>query len=54
MDPSTLGNFAYVPRDEFVERWHDIDQRSTKVIHLGLVIFKNEVKYNPNVALPML
>lgn len=23
MDPSTLGNYAYVPIDEFVARWHD-------------------------------
>lgn len=26
MDPSTLGNYAFVPRDEFMARWHDSDE----------------------------
>jgi L-aminopeptidase/D-esterase-like protein/predicted double-glycine peptidase len=26
MDPSTLGNYTYIPCDEFVKRWHDEDK----------------------------
>ena len=25
MDPSTLGNYTYIPIDEFAQRWHDQD-----------------------------
>lgn len=38
MDPSTLGNYTYIEKSEFLDRWHDIDQTDDKVIHLGLVI----------------
>jgi hypothetical protein len=24
MDPSTKGHYAYIPKGEFVERWHDV------------------------------
>ena len=26
MDPSTLGNYTYIPCDEFLKRWHDEDK----------------------------
>lgn len=29
MDPSTLGNYAYVPVGEFMARWHDRDEKET-------------------------
>jgi predicted double-glycine peptidase len=56
MDPSTLGNYVYVPTQEFLDRWHDEDgdEGKTKVIQLGLEIYKaTPPTYNPNVALKM-
>ncbi|PJD93703.1 MAG: hypothetical protein CK425_12500 [Parachlamydia sp.] len=47
MDPSTLGNYTYIPIPEFLQRWHDIDQRGIKLIHFGIVITKNKPVYNP-------
>ena len=47
MDPSTLGNYTYIPTAEFLKRWHDIDQRGEKLIHFGMVITKNKPVYNP-------
>lgn len=31
MDPSTLGTYAYIPVDEFMDRWHDMDGEGEKV-----------------------
>lgn len=48
MDPSTLGNYAFVPVDEFIARWHDYEDDITKpFIHFGLT-FKSAQpsKYN--------
>lgn len=53
MDPSTLGNYAYVPIPEFLERWHDIDHRGDKVLQLGLVIYKEKPVFDHSVILPM-
>lgn len=47
MDPSTLGNYTYIPIPEFLNRWHDVDQRGSKLIHFGIVITKNKSVYNP-------
>jgi len=49
MDPSTLGNYAYIPTQEFEERWHDSDGRDATdiVIHLGLSISKPKKNYEP-------
>jgi len=30
MDPATMGNYTYIPVDEFLARWHDKDQRGKK------------------------
>jgi predicted double-glycine peptidase len=37
MDPSILGNYAYIPIDEFVKRWHDQDM-DIKLRQAGIVI----------------
>jgi len=37
MDPSTIGNYTYIPREEFSKRWHDQDQE-IKLRQAGLVI----------------
>lgn len=49
MDPSTLGDFSYIPLDEFVERWHDTDGHE-RLHHFGMVIQKDKVKFEPGVA----
>ena len=51
MDPSTLGNYAYVPRAEFEARWHDYDDDITKpYVHFGIIITSNKpITYNPKV-----
>ena len=36
MDPSTLGHYTFIARDEFDARWHDVDG-VTPVWHLGIV-----------------
>lgn len=46
MDPSTLGNYAYIPREEFVSRWHDKDG-DIKLVHAGIVISGNKY-YDPD------
>ena len=35
MDPSTHGNYAFVPREEFLARWHDRDEHR-EVIRYGM------------------
>lgn len=47
MDPSTLGNYTYIPTPEFLQRWHDIDQRGIKLDHFGIVMTKNKPVYHP-------
>ncbi|HZW97548.1 MAG TPA: C39 family peptidase [Bacillota bacterium] len=37
MDPSTLGAYAYIPKDEFIARWHDVGGEDT-VDHFGIII----------------
>ncbi len=39
MDPSTLGNYTYIPTDEFLTRWHDMDSK-VKLNHFGMVVQK--------------
>lgn len=48
MDPSTLGQYTYIPNAEFLERWHDLDETGTKLIHFGIVMVKKDaVRYKP-------
>lgn len=48
MDPSTMGNYTYIPRNEFRDRWHDIDQRGRKLRHTGIVIDGKEPRFSPD------
>lgn len=52
MDPSTLGNYTYIPADEFVNRWHDQD-RHVKVVHFGLVMTKDQPKFDHAAIKPL-
>jgi predicted double-glycine peptidase len=45
MDPSTLGQYTYVPIEEFLDRWHDKDPSiGEKLIRCGLVIGNDSKK----------
>jgi len=55
MDPSTLGNYTYVPEDEFMERWHDedSDEAKTRLVRFGIALSKPKVVFDPFVATRM-
>lgn len=52
MDPSTLGNYTYIPVKDFLERWHDTDGKE-KLFNFGLLIEKPNPKYNQDKILMM-
>jgi predicted double-glycine peptidase len=41
MDPSTVGNYTFIKRAEFLDRWHDTDGRE-KLSHFAMAISKNK------------
>jgi predicted double-glycine peptidase len=45
MDPSTLGNYTYIPTKDFLDRWHDVDINE-KLYNFGMTIEKSKPKYN--------
>ncbi len=46
--PSTLGHYTFIPIPEFLDRWHDKDDRE-KLIHFGMVIIREGAPiYNPD------
>ncbi len=49
MDPSTLGNYTFIPIREFLDRWHDQDGQ-TLLYQFGMVISKDPPGkvYNPD------
>ena len=51
-DPSILGSRGYIPRDEFIKRWHDLSGSSTneeirKYVHMGIFIRGERPEKNP-------
>lgn len=46
MDPSTLGNYTFIPIKEFESRWHDQDS-DEKLVHFAMTVSKSQVKYVP-------
>ncbi len=52
MDPSILGNYAYLPTDEFLKRWHDRDKKEV-LSHFGMVISRGPPTYNSEVIKPI-
>jgi hypothetical protein len=53
MDPSTPGQWAQVPRGEFVKRWHDVDDHkvqgtfsSVRTKHFALAFWKNQKTFD--------
>ncbi len=52
MDPSTLGNYTYIPNEEFLDRWHDTDSDCvTKLTHFGIAISKPSPDYDADAIL---
>jgi len=51
MDPSTLGHYTFIPREEFLTRWHDRDDTTGEVLnHFGLVLEKDGNVYDPEIV----
>ncbi|HEY9790764.1 MAG TPA: C39 family peptidase [Candidatus Obscuribacterales bacterium] len=46
MDPWTLGNYTFIPTEEFLKRWHDKEQ-NRKLLQLAMVINKPIPHYDP-------
>ncbi len=57
MDPSTPASYAYLPLAEFLDRWHDYENRSgmrREYLHAGIVIRgKKSVRSYPEKPGPM-
>jgi predicted double-glycine peptidase len=56
MDPSTLGNYTYIPVAEFLARWHDMyleQGEPVRLVHFGLVIGGVEPNYDPQAVVLM-
>jgi predicted double-glycine peptidase len=52
MDPSTLGNYTYIPRSEFLSRWHDTDGKE-RLVHFGMTVSKTTSPYSTDVVKPL-
>lgn len=54
MDPSTLGNYTFVPVGEFLDRWHDADMDGeTDLHHFMMVVAKKQPAYRHEVISKM-
>jgi predicted double-glycine peptidase len=55
-DPSLLGSRGFIPRGEFLDRWHDyegvppLDAKDRKYVHMAIVITGNHPAGRPPVA----
>lgn len=51
MDPSTLGNYTYIPTEEFLARWHDayVEAGATiRLLQFGMVLRGASVHFHPD------
>lgn len=46
MDPSTLGNYTFIPTDEFLKRWHDRTP-AERLDHFAMTMTKPKPAFNP-------
>jgi predicted double-glycine peptidase len=58
MDPSTIGNYTFIPIPQFLDRWHDaeigLDGRMTRLVHLGIIFDKGKkLAYDPDALKPL-
>jgi predicted double-glycine peptidase len=47
MDPSTIGNYTFIPKPEFLKRWHDCESKTKKYNHFTMVINKAKPAFDP-------
>jgi predicted double-glycine peptidase len=52
MDPSTTGRYAYIPKAQFADRWHDVLGTATHVQHMTIFVHGDTQPYQPAHALP--
>lgn len=49
MDPSTLGNYTYIPVAEFLVRWHDRDDLTRQKLNHGTIVIDGKPPaYDPD------
>lgn len=55
MDPSTLGHYTYIPKEEFVSRWHDYDSYSNQtLLRFGMILTQPlATPYDPDAIIPL-
>lgn len=56
MDPSTLGNYTFIPVAEFLARWHDCydnNGRSVRLNHFGMAFQGESARYDSQRILHM-
>lgn len=51
MDPWTLGNYTYIPVNEFIKRWHHVAFDYTRLFQWGMVVNKDTIAYQPDAVL---
>jgi len=39
-DPILVGSIGFIPRREFLDRWHDTDRHDRKLVHLGMTFWR--------------
>lgn len=49
-DPSLLGSRGFIPRDQFLERWHDVDGKGRQYLRLGIPIQGTKIAPPPALA----
>lgn len=47
MDPCTLGKYTFIPRNEFLSRWHDTDGKE-RLMHFAMTVTKPKPAHNPD------
>jgi predicted double-glycine peptidase len=47
MDPCTLGKYTFIPRAEFLTRWHDTDGKE-RLSHFAMTLTKAATHHNPD------
>ena len=56
MDPSTLGNYTFLPVNEFLQRWHDCydeDGCTVRLDQFGMALRSADVRYAPDCVVKM-
>jgi predicted double-glycine peptidase len=52
MDPCTLGQYTFIPKAEFLQRWHDTDGKE-RLTHFAMTMTKPTPKHDPDQIVKM-